>query len=268
MKDSVYREKIYRVYVDFLRSAESKRRWNPFDDIPWDLLEPDKASAQSIRAVEHTCIEEMYLPDYGAQVMPLLRKTFGLSWFWANWTYEESMHALALREYLIRSGNRSLESMSAFEEQLYAKEWTLPFERVRQMSFYGALQEAATHLGYKLLRERAAAAGDRVLEKVFFLIGRDEASHAGFYRDVMEVELERDREGTLADMAHVIPHFKMPGDGLFPNYHESLVAAGLPDDNAWYMERVVIPTLKASGTSWEELRESSRKIRRHDSKSI
>ena len=262
MKDSIYREKIYRVYVDFFKSAESKRRWNPFEDIPWDSLDAEKASAQTVHAVEHTCTEEMYLPDYGSHAMHLLRETFGLSWFWASWTYEESMHGLALREYLIRSGHHSLESMTEFEDRLYAKEWTLPFTGVRQMLFYGALQEAATHLGYKLLRERAAEAGDRVLERIFFLIGRDEASHAGFYRSVMEVELERDREGTLADMSYVIPRFTMPGASLFPDYHASLAASGLPDDNVWYMERVVMPTLKASGTSWEELRESSRKHRR------
>jgi acyl-[acyl-carrier-protein] desaturase len=262
VKDSVFREKVYGVYLDFFKSAETKRRWNIFDDIPWDLLDAERADPQTILAVEHACTEEMYLPDYGAKVMPLLRASFGHAWFWANWTYEESMHALALREYLVRSGHYSIATMTAFEERLYSLEWQMPFDTLRQMSFYGGLQETATHLAYKLMRERAVAAGDRVLDKIFWLIGRDEASHAGFYRKLMTIELERDRAGTLADMAHVIPRFKMPGDGLVPDYHERLVAAGLPDDSVWYMSQVVVPTLKAAGITWEELRAHSRKAQR------
>jgi acyl-[acyl-carrier-protein] desaturase len=259
VKDSEYREKIYRIYLDFLKSAETKRRWNIFNDVPWELLESEKADPYTIKGVEYTCIQEMYLPDYGSKVMPLLRASFGHAWFWANWTYEESMHALALREYLLRGGHYSQETMYRFEDRLYAVEWDAPFTTICQMTCYGALQETATYLGYKVLRDRAADSGDRVLEKIFALIGRDEASHGGFYRSLLEVELERDRKGTLADMAFVIPRFKMPGDGLVSDYSERLKFAGVPHDTIWYMEKVVMPVLKGSGTSWDELRRLPRK---------
>jgi acyl-[acyl-carrier-protein] desaturase len=147
LRDSVFRERVNRVYFDFLKSAETRRRWNIFNDIPWDLLEPAKAEQQTITAVEHTCTEEMYLPDYGSKVMHLVRASFGHAWFWANWTYEESMHGLALREYLLRSGHRSIETMTEFEDRLYSVEWKLPFTVLRQMTCYGALQETATYLG-------------------------------------------------------------------------------------------------------------------------
>jgi acyl-[acyl-carrier-protein] desaturase len=261
VESSEFRERVYRVYVDFLKSAQTKRRWNIFNDIPWDLLEPAKAGQQTIRAVEHTCAEEMYLPDYGSKVMHLLRTQVGHAWFWANWTYEESIHGLALREYLLRSGHYSTQTMADFENRLYTHEWNLPFASICQMTCYGALQEAATYHGYRVLRDRASAAGDRVLEAIFSLIGRDEASHAGFYRSLLQVEMEHDRDQTLADLAYVVTRFKMPADGLFPNYGESLAAAGLPNDNAWYMEKVVTPTLKAAGTSWEEILASSRRSR-------
>jgi acyl-[acyl-carrier-protein] desaturase len=261
VKDSVFRERVYRIYLDFLRSAQTKRRWSVFNDIPWELLDPAKAGQQTIRAVEHTCTEEMYLPDYGSKVMQLLRAQVGHAWFWANWIYEESLHGLALREYLLRSGNYSNETMTEFETQLYASEWSLPFTSVCQMTCYGALQETATYLGYRVLRDRASEAGDRVLETIFSLIGRDEASHAGFYRSLLALEMERDRNRTLDDIAYVIPRFKMPGDGLVPNYSKRLEAAGLPNDTLWYTEKVVIPTLMAAGTSWQQLREHSRATR-------
>jgi hypothetical protein len=33
------RNRVYRVYLEFLETAEKKRRWNIFDDVPWDGLE-------------------------------------------------------------------------------------------------------------------------------------------------------------------------------------------------------------------------------------
>ena len=30
---------MYRTYLDFLETAENKRRWNIFNDIPWDKLD-------------------------------------------------------------------------------------------------------------------------------------------------------------------------------------------------------------------------------------
>ena len=131
---------------------------------------------------------------------------------------------IALREYLLKSGHRSTEAMTEFENQLYLVEWKLPLPR--QMTCYGALQETATYLGYRLLRERHIAVGDR-FSIDFSLIGRDEAAHAGFYRSLMTIELERDREGMTLDMVYVILRFKMPGDGLVPNYHDK-AAGGRP----------------------------------------
>jgi hypothetical protein len=68
--------------------------------------------------------------------------------------------------------------------------------------------------------------GDRVLQTIFSLISCDEAAHAGFYRSLITIDMERDREGTTVDLVYVILRFKMPGDGLVPNYHDKLLAAG------------------------------------------
>ena len=53
----------------------------------------------------------MYLPDYVAGGINVVRKSFGQAWFQANWAYEESKHSLALTEYLLRSGKRTDEQM-------------------------------------------------------------------------------------------------------------------------------------------------------------
>ena len=92
------RERMYQIYLDFLRTAETKRHWSVFDDIPWDRLDIAKASDGIARRVEIFCAEEMYVPDYSAGGLELLRSMFGGAWFQIRWAFEESMHGLAFRE--------------------------------------------------------------------------------------------------------------------------------------------------------------------------
>jgi acyl-[acyl-carrier-protein] desaturase len=133
------------------------------------------------------------------------------------------------------------------------------FGEIRQVVCYGALQETATYLGYEILKERATRSEDKVLGAIFDFIGRDEAAHAGFYRTLLSIDIQADRKGTLADMAFVVPRFKMPADGLVSGYAERLAASGLSHNTRWYLERVVMPTLKSIGAGWHELRAQCRK---------
>ena len=84
----------------------------------------------------------------------------------------------------------------------------------------------STYLAYRAQKDRAEVEKDPTLAAIFFLVSRDEAAHAGFYRAMIEIEMAEDRVGTLADLALVIANFKMPGDGLIPNYHENLRIGG------------------------------------------
>ena len=108
----------------------------------------------------------MYLPDYIGGGINILRDTFGQAWFHANWGYEESKHALSLREYLTRSGQRTSEQMFAYEKAVLAEKWEPPFMSPRQMSFYGAIQEQATVMMYKHRREWARTRGNKVLDTI------------------------------------------------------------------------------------------------------
>ncbi len=248
------REKMYRLYLEFFEVAERKRRWKVFDDIPWDKLDRSLNSERKAAMVETYCAEEMYLPDYTSEGSGMLRAMFGAAWFQSCWSYEESKHGLAFREYLTRSGLRSESQFAALEEDVFSKVWRLPFPTQRQMMCYGAIQEAATYLAYKAQRERAGSEGDVVLEAIFGFISRDEAAHAGFYRSGIEIELAEDRPGTIADLAHVISHFKMPGDGLIPDYHERLRAGGGGITPRVFLEGALLPMLKTLGTSRLELK--------------
>jgi acyl-[acyl-carrier protein] desaturase len=164
-----------------IEAAERKRRWNIFDDIPWRSLDSVRTLEGNAQSIEVFCAEELYVPDYCARGLELTRGSFGLAWFQTCWAAEEARHGLVFREYLTRSGLRSQMEFAALEDQIFAKRWALPFNSVRQMACYGALQEGVTYLAYKLQKERARLAEDPVLTAIFHLVARDEAAHGGFF---------------------------------------------------------------------------------------
>jgi acyl-[acyl-carrier-protein] desaturase len=172
----------------------------------------------------------------------------------SDWSHEESRHGLVFREYLIRTGLRTTAQFEQFENDLYSRSWKMPFSTNRQMYCYGALQEATTYLAYKAQRDRAEREHDETLAAIFFFVSRDEAAHAGFYREMVALELEQDRNGTLADLAYVLANFKMPGDGLIPNYHEKLKIGGGGITPREFLSRAVLPMLKQLGATRDELR--------------
>src|SRR5262245_24514095 len=217
-RGDAFREAVYREYLDFFEKAERKRRWNVFTDVPWDKLDPAAADPEAALLAETFLGVEMYLPDYIAGGLDRVRETFGQAWFQAAWGYEESKHALALREYLVRSGQRSPEDLVAFERAILSRRWQPPFASARQMTFYGYLQELSTFMLYGRQLERAGALGDAVLAAVYGFIARDEAAHADFYRRVLRLELAEDRAGTIRDMAEVFRNFRMPAEDLVPDY--------------------------------------------------
>jgi acyl-[acyl-carrier-protein] desaturase len=248
------REKLHKNYLEYFQTAERKRRWSVFDDIPWDRLDAAHNSEPGAVCIETYCAEEMYLPDYTRNGIDLTRAMFGTAWFQACWSYEESKHALVFREYLTRSGLRTEAGVAALEADVFSRAWQLPFKTLREMACYGALQESATYLAYRAQREKAHAVGNVVLEAIFANVSRDEAAHAGFYRGVIQAELAEDREGTIYDLAGVIAAFKMPGDGLIPNYQERLKSSGAGISTRTFVQRGLLPTLKILGTTRAELK--------------
>lgn len=259
MDDSqAIQNKMYGAYLEFCEVAERKRHWDIFNNVPWDQLDDSFNSERIATQLETYCAEEFYLPDYTAGGIQLTRSIFGAAWFQARWSYEESKHGLVFREYLIRSGMRSKQEFAQFEDAVFSVKWKPPFTTRRQMSCYGALQEAATYLAYKARKDEATRGGDKVLEAIFTLVSRDEAAHAGFYRAMAQMELEADRAGTIADLALVVARFQMPGVGLIPHYQERLRSSGAGISTRHFVQHALLPFLKILGTSRAELRAAHR----------
>jgi len=259
------RERMYREYMEFFDRAEKTRRWHPFNDIPWEWMQrstiAEQISDKKGLATEEnvaTCLEtfcavELFIPDYTQNGLNLSREIFGQAWFHLAWGYEESKHALTFREYLLRSGLRTLEQYMDFEEKILEKQWYLPFQTNREMACYGALQEVATYLIYAAQREKYKAENNPVLVQIFNLIGRDEAAHASFYRKFLQFEFEEDPLGAAEDLAHVIANFQMPGVELVPDFDQRLQTDGVGISTQVFLQRGIMPTLKEYGMTRRDM---------------
>ncbi len=248
------RESFHREYMTFFEQAERTRRWNVFTDIPWDDLPASAPDEQLAQCAETFCGVEMFLPDYLSAHLDLVGRNYGQAWFAANWGYEESKHSLALREYLHRSGQRTEQQLFDFSDEVLSRTWHRPYDEGRQMVIYGAIQELTTFVIYRKQRQLAAGAEANVLAEIYRLIGRDEMAHTRFYQRMIALHLADDRQGTLADLAHVLRTFRMPAEDVLPDYEARIVVmrtAGI--DSGVFLREVVLPTLGSLGLSRHDL---------------
>jgi acyl-[acyl-carrier-protein] desaturase len=247
--------RFYDLYREFFNRAEAERRWNVEKDIPWDKCNPALDECITL-IVESFMAVELYLPDYTSKILHLVRRSRGRAWFQANWGYEEAKHSLALEQWLIRSGKRTVEDLNNFEEQVLSREWELPFETPRQMLIYTTFQELSTSLNYRNLRRKAIEQNDQALTTMLGLIARDESAHYQFFQDGLKLFLKDNRDDTLADIQLVISKFRMPAMDLIPNWEErgqTMVRQQIFSDRI-FLREIVRPILSVLGTSWSELK--------------
>ena len=253
--------KIYLLFRDYFDRAEKKRRWSIRDDIPWDgcnrSLNPAVADV-----VETFCAVEMYLPDYLSKLIPQVRANRGRAWMLANWGYEECKHSMVFGDWLLRSGMRTDEQMADLEATVFAHEWQLPWDNARAMVCYTMVQELATWLHYKNLRDRLAAeGGDAALDRALQLVAVDERAHYDFFRRLVALYLEDDREGTLEQLRRVVNHFAMPAVHLLSDSRrrtEEVKRLRIFDYDIYYFQ-VFEPVVQALGLSKADLRRKTRR---------
>lgn len=246
----------WQLYREFFDKAEKKRRWSIREDIPWDECN-SKLDPAVADVVESFCAVELYLPDYTSKILPVVRPSRGRTWFYANWGYEESKHSVALGDWLVRSGMRSEEQMTDMEHNLYQREWNLPQDSHLGMLIYAMVQELATWLNYRNLRQRVIErGGDPALVKLLMYVSVDEKAHYGFFRDCVQLYLKHDPQGTLEQMRRVMNAFNMPAiDDLVDGRRRvaAIKELGIFDEDMYYRE-VYLPILESLGVTRSEMR--------------
>lgn len=248
------RAKIYAAYRSYFDLAERKRRWNVRDDIPWDQC--NRAIDPVIADVVQTfCMVELYLPDYVAKQLPPVRANRGRAWMLANWGYEESKHSMALEDWLVRSGHRTEKQMEQIADGVLANEWQVLYGTPRAAVVYTMFQELATRLHYRNLR-KVAGGKDLALDRVLDLVATDEAAHAHFFRTLVSIYLQDDREATLEALRHVVNTFRMPADGLLADGRrraEAVRSLGIFSEEVFFKD-VYQPLMQKLGLTRADLR--------------
>jgi acyl-[acyl-carrier-protein] desaturase len=246
----------WRLYRDFFDKAEKKRRWSVREDIPWDQCNPQLRPVVA-DVVESFCAVELYLPDYTSKILPVVRSSRGRTWFYANWGYEESKHALALGDWLLQSGHRTEEQMADLEREVFQREWNLPHDSHLGMLVYAMVQERATGLNYRNLRRRVQeCGGDPALSQLLMLIAVDEQAHYHFFQECVQLYLKHDPPATLEQLRRVMNNFAMPAiDELADGRQRVARIKGLEifDEDIYYRE-VYLPVLEALGVERSEMR--------------
>ena len=248
---------LYKLYREFFDQAERKRRWSLTDDIPW--ADVNRSMNPAVGAVvESFCAVELYLPDYIAKALPMIRANKGWSWFHANWGYEESKHSLALGDWLLRSGMRTEEQMADLEGQVFSHEWDLPQDSPSGMVIYAMVQELATFIHYRNLRRRVDEHGDPALSCLLGLIAVDERAHHAFYRRVVQLFLTLDRQETLEQLRRVLLTFAMPAVHMLVDGRQRVEAIKRLDifSEDVFLHEVYQPILAVLGVNHQELRHS------------
>ena len=148
-------DQAYRIYRRFLETAENKRHWNIFKDVPWNKLDISKATSAPVQSSRSIVPKSCICLDYSSKGIEMNRSVFGMAWFQIRWAFEEDRHGLAFREYLTRSRLRWEAQMEDLERATFSREWQMLFETSRQMACYGAIQEGATFTAYNSQRKKA-----------------------------------------------------------------------------------------------------------------
>jgi acyl-[acyl-carrier-protein] desaturase len=250
---------LWRLFRDFFKKAERKRRWSLDEDIPWDRCN-SKLDPAIADVVESFCAVELYLPDYVSKLLVVNRASHGRAWFLANWGYEEMKHSLALGDWLLRSGHRSDEQMADLEHEVFAHEWHLPQDSAAGLLAYAMTQELATWLNYRNLRRRVQEkGGDPALEQLLMFIAVDERAHHSFFLDCIQLFLKHDRTATLEHLRNVMNEFNMPAIYELAESRRRVARIRELDiftENLYY-EDVYRPILAALGVQNSEMRKRS-----------
>lgn len=213
-------------YVDqFLDTAEGlqRRRFEVFEGPAIDarLLTDDQVAA--LRFV--TFIED-HIPGYLADYLggfPLdasvpeeaFTHNRELYRFLVRWAYEEEAHAHALSLYQVRAGLTTWPELRSTLAKEGAKPFSGGLTSPVQVFTYTLIQEKATQLFYQRF---ARVVQEPVLRRLLLDLSRDEARHFSFINQALEIYLVHLGPAALADVEHVLTHFRMPLADTLANY--------------------------------------------------
>jgi hypothetical protein len=225
------------------------RRWIVERDVPWDDVAREPLAEDAALMIESFFAVESYLPDFAEKGLGYYRSMIGLTNAHINWSYEELKHGRTLQLILERSGARTPDQTREFRQALARNAWTMPYPTARQMLVYAAFQEKETQRNYELLRGMLNEGGSFGAGQGLRIIGRDEAFHHAFYKDLVRMLLEYDEVGTAQDIQRVATSFRMPAQHLMPEMEQRVrvMVRHKVFGKKQLRDEAIVPTIKAFG---------------------
>jgi hypothetical protein len=183
------------LYPEIFKSLE-RVRWSLERDVPWTAFAAAKLSEEQAHTVKMNAITEWSaLPATEMFLRDNIHDS-DFSAFMSVWFYEEQKHALVLIEYL----RRFRPELAPSENELHAVRFQFdpaPALETLMLHFCGELR--LTHW----YRRAAQWHSEPVIKAIYGLMSRDEARHAGVYRQYMKRAIERVGDEARASFAKI-----------------------------------------------------------------
>lgn len=203
--------KLYGLFKTFFRTAEEDRRWNVWTDVPWEDAPLSPAPAL-VDAVLDSYREDLFLPDYSARTLHLLRASRGRAWFLTRWSYEEGKHMLGLNEWLMRTkAYGDVEIRELTEAHLQAYRWEPLYTDSIAIFADMLLWEMREIERYGALHSLALESGDPALAKLAGHIVDDENAHREFFQAALAISANAYPDKVSDAIARVAAAQEFPG---------------------------------------------------------
>jgi hypothetical protein len=239
------------LYPELYKSLEAVR-WNMAQDVPWDQFEGLMLSDEQAQTIKMNAITEWSALPATEMFLRDNVHDSDFSAFMSVWFFEEQKHSLVLIEYL----RRFRPELAPTEAELHAVRFQFdpapPLETL-MLHFCG---EIRLNHWYRCASQWHT---EPVIKKIYDIISRDEARHAGAYLQYMKRAIEKlgdEARGAFAKIGMLMASSSRSGNPLHPtNLHVSkdlfphdTVQSKLPDPDwleHWLDEQIRF------GKEWE-----------------
>jgi hypothetical protein len=212
------------LYPELFKSLEAVR-WDMSKDVPWDAFDAARLSDEQARTIKMNAITEWAALPATEMFLRDNVNDSDFSAFMSVWFFEEQKHALVLMEYL----RRFRPELEPTEDELHAIRFRFdpaPALETLMLHFCG---EVRLNHWYRRASEWHS---EPVIKKIYDIISRDEARHAGAYLQYMKRAIGRagdEARAAFAKIGTLMASSGRSGKPLHPtNLHVS--KALYPDD--------------------------------------
>jgi hypothetical protein len=223
------------LYPELFKSLESVR-WNMETDVPWKEFDGTRLTDDQARTIKMNAITEWSALPATEMFLRDNLDDSDFSAFMSVWFFEEQKHALVLMEYL----RRFRPELVPTEEELHAVRFQFdPAPRLETLMLHFCGEIRLNHW----YRRAAEWHTEPVIRRIYELIARDEARHAGAYLRFMKRAIERgdvDAKQAFARIGVLMASPHRAGKALHPTnlhvnrelYPNDTIQSRLPDP-AW-----------------------------------